>query len=144
MPGWMANSVGLYWASGVTGLAQVNARVSSKRGVFARSGSGSLDGVSESLRRYWPLSAVLRGLPAIGGSGVIFLAMEIFLFSKGVRHISLPSEGVANCTQVGKPVNRNRQAEASCAQPAITRTQTKKPLSRRCAPTQIRVTKPDR
>jgi len=54
---------------------------------------------------------------------VIFLAMEILLFSKGARHISLPSEGVANCTQVGKPVNRNRQAEASCAQPAITRTQ---------------------
>jgi len=29
---------------------------------------------------------------------------------------------VANRTQVGKPVNRNRQAEASCAQSAITRT----------------------
>ena len=114
------------------------------RSVLAGAGSGSLDGLSESLRRYIALSAVLRALRTGGGSGVIFLAMEILLFSKGVRHISLPSEGVANCTQVGKPVNRNRQAEASCAQPAITRTQTKKPLSRCCAPTQIRVTKPDR
>jgi len=57
--------------------------------VFAGTGSGSLDGVSESLRRYIDLSAVLRALRIDGGSGVIFLVMEILLLK--VRDSSTPA-----------------------------------------------------
>src|SRR5579872_6447516 len=79
MPGWMANNVGLYGASGMTGLEQVNARVSSKRGVFAEASSASFEGSSETLRKYISLSAVLGALRVEGKSGVIFFVIETLL-----------------------------------------------------------------
>ena len=87
----------------MTGLELVNARVSSKRGVFAGAGSDSLDGVSGSLRRYVSLSAVLRALQTTGGSGVIVLTIVAFLFEFRSSPLSAFKQKVADRTQVERP-----------------------------------------